>query len=78
MGLLTHAVYLADLYNWADAETDFSTAEQMFRKAGDERNALYAHLGRIRAHIERDQRTLLQNSQELFCSSIGNRSAAEN
>jgi len=62
---LAHAVYLADLYNWADAEADFSSAEQMFRKAGDERNARYAHFGTIRAHIERDQRTLPQNSEEI-------------
>ena len=62
---LAHALHLADLYNWAGAEQDFSKAEQIFRKSGDERNALYAQLGRIRSRIERDQRTLLQTSQHL-------------
>ena len=63
--LLAHAMHLVDLYNWADAEQDFSKAEQIFRKSGDERNALYAQLGKTRSHIERDQRTLLQTSQHL-------------
>jgi CHAT domain-containing protein len=53
---LEHALYLADLYNWDDARDDFATAESMFQAEGDERNALYAKLGRIRATA--DQRAL--------------------
>lgn len=50
--MLHHALYLADLYNWTDAAPEFMQAERMFLAAGDERNALYAKLGRIRSTIE--------------------------
>jgi tetratricopeptide (TPR) repeat protein len=53
---LEHALHLADLYNWDDARADFATAEQLFQAAGDERNTLYAKLGRIRSTA--DQRAL--------------------
>ena len=53
---LEHALHLADLYNWDDARDDFATAENLFQAQGDERNALYAKLGRIRATV--DQRAL--------------------
>jgi CHAT domain-containing protein len=49
---------LADLYNWEDAGPEFAEAEHLFVEAGDQRNALYAKLGRIRSHIDRDQETL--------------------
>lgn len=50
--LLNHALYLADLYNWADAAREFDQAERLFTAAGDRRNALYARLGKIRGTIE--------------------------
>jgi hypothetical protein len=50
--LLQHALYLADLFNWADAGPEFSQAEKAFVAAGDQRNALYAKLGRIRSTVE--------------------------
>ena len=56
--LLARALRLADLYNWADAAPAFAEAEQLFTRAGDQRNALYARLGRIRSNIEREQGTL--------------------
>src|SRR5579864_5848646 len=56
--LLARALHLADLYNWADAAPAFTEAEQLFARADDQRNALYARLGRIRSNIERDQQTL--------------------
>ena len=56
--LLARALHLADLYNWADAAPAFTEAEQLFLAAGDQRNALYSKLGRIRSNIERDQQTL--------------------
>src|ERR1035438_345582 len=56
--LLAHALHLADLYNWDDAGPEFADAERLFVDAGDQRNALYAKLGRIRSHIDRDQQTL--------------------
>jgi hypothetical protein len=56
--LLAHALRLADLYNWDDAGPEFADAEHLFVDAGDQRNALYAKLGRIRSHIDRDQQTL--------------------
>src|SRR5580698_11055728 len=53
---LERALHLADLYNWDDARDDFATAESIFQAEGDERNALYAKLGKIRATA--DQRAL--------------------
>ena len=50
--LLNHALYLAELYNWADAGPEFSQAEKLFVAAGDQRNALYARLGRLRSTVE--------------------------
>ena len=63
--LLARALHLADLYNWADAAPAFTEAEQLFVAAGDQRNALYAKLGRIRSNIERDQQTLPMVSAQL-------------
>jgi tetratricopeptide (TPR) repeat protein len=50
--LLQHALYFADLYNWGDAGPEFSQAEKMFVAAGDQRNALYARLGKLRSTVE--------------------------
>jgi hypothetical protein len=47
--ILQHAIHLADLYNWDDAGKDFSESEKMFLAVGDQWNALYAKLGRIRS-----------------------------
>lgn len=63
--LLAEALHLADLYNWADAAPAFTESEQLFARAGDQRNALYARLGRIRSNIEREQQTLPLVSAEL-------------
>jgi CHAT domain-containing protein len=63
--LLAHALHLADLYNWEDAGPEFAEAEHLFVEAGDQRNALYAKLGRIRSHIDRDQQTLPAVAAEL-------------
>jgi hypothetical protein len=46
---LQHALHLTDLNNWTGAEKDFAEAERIFAAAGDQRNALYARLGKIRA-----------------------------
>jgi len=61
--VLQHALHLADLYNWSDAAPEFREAEKMFQAAGDQRNALYAKLGRIRSNIQ--ERTLPETSGEL-------------
>src|SRR5271165_177528 len=63
--LLTRALHLADLYNWDDAGPVFTEAEKLFVAAGDQRNALYAKLGRIRSNIERDQHTFPSISAQL-------------
>src|ERR1041385_6148465 len=63
--MLARALHLADLYNWADAAPAFTEAEQLFVAAGDQRNALYARLGRIRSNIERDQQMLPSVSAQL-------------
>jgi CHAT domain-containing protein len=62
---LKRALYLADLYNWAGAASDFEAAEHVFNAAGDQRSALLARLGRIRANVERDQRSLPVISADL-------------
>src|SRR5689334_20310360 len=61
--LLKKALHLGDLYNWADAAPMFTEAEQLYAARGDHRNALYAHLGRIRSTME--QLSLPEVSQEL-------------
>ena len=63
--LLARALHLADLYNWAAAAPAFTEAEKLFASAGDQRNTLYARLGRIRSNIEREQRTLPMVSAQL-------------
>jgi tetratricopeptide (TPR) repeat protein len=63
--VLARAQHLADLYNWADAAPAFTEAEELFVAAGDQRNAFYAKLGRIRANIERDQQALPVVSAQL-------------
>ncbi len=61
--LLKQAVHLGDLYNWADAAPLFTEAEQLYAARSDKRNALYAHLGRIRSTME--QLSLPEVSEEL-------------
>lgn len=56
--LLARALHFAELYNWDDAGPDFTEAERLFTAAGDQRNALYAKLGRIRSNIDVQQQTL--------------------
>src|SRR5256886_14040433 len=81
--LLKQALHFGDLYNWVDAATLFGEAEQLYAARGDKRNALYAHLGRIRSTMEQlslpeiseklgaelDKNPLLQSDKELrlFC-----------
>src|SRR5256885_173386 len=81
--LLKKALHLGDLYNWADAASMFTEAEQLYAARRDNRNALHAHLGRIRSTMEQlslpevseelgaelDKNPLLQSDKELrlFC-----------
>src|SRR5258708_8065226 len=50
--LLKQALRYGDLYNWADAAPLFTQAEQLYVPRGDNRNALYAHFGRLRSTME--------------------------
>lgn len=50
--LLHDAMRLADLNNWPDAEPEFRKVADIFRKNGDQRGALYAQLGIIRATVK--------------------------
>src|SRR5882672_7755975 len=61
--LLKKALHLGDLYNWADAASLFTQAEQLYAARGDGRNALYAHVGLIRSTME--QLSLPEVSEEL-------------
>src|SRR5689334_17173851 len=47
--LLQHALLLADLNNWADAEPEFRRATEILQKKGDHRGELYTRLAIIRA-----------------------------
>ena len=47
--LLSEANRLAWLDNWTAAGPLYDRAEALFRTAGDKRNEIFAHLGRIRA-----------------------------
>jgi len=49
--VLKRAVYFANLYNWRAATPLFKQAASLFEKAGDRRNALYAHLGTMRRDV---------------------------
>lgn len=60
---MRQALHYADLYNWADSGPFFAKAEARYRSTGDVRNALYAHIGVIRATMER--RSLPRTSEEL-------------
>jgi CHAT domain-containing protein len=60
---LKQALHFADLYNWADAGPLFAEAEQLYRARNDTRNALLAHIGRLRANME--NRALPDTSDEL-------------
>jgi CHAT domain-containing protein len=50
--LIKEADRLAWLNNWVKAAPLFTKAEELFAQAGDERNTLYAKLGRIRGEME--------------------------
>ena len=84
--LLEQAQHFADLYNWYGARAYFEQAQRLFQAAGDNRNALYARWGAIRAGAERAPITelsyrlgqelatnpLLQSDKELrmFCLAV--------
>jgi tetratricopeptide (TPR) repeat protein len=50
--LLAQAEKLADLYNWYDALPLYQQAEKAFEEAGDERNALFARVSRLRGEMQ--------------------------
>src|SRR5216683_693618 len=82
-GALPISLRYGDLYNWADAASLFTQAEQLYSARGDRRNALYAHCGLLRSTMEQlslpdvseelgaelDKNPLLQSDKELrlFC-----------
>lgn len=46
------AEYLVNIYNWYDAHPYFAEAERMFLAQGDERNALFARVSRLRGEMQ--------------------------
>jgi len=68
--LLKRALHFGDLYNWADAAPLFVQAEELYAARDDKRDALYAHLGRIRSTME--QLSLPEVSEELENALEGN------
>ena len=69
---LQRALEFADLYNWHASRPYFIEAQQLFETAGDNRNALYAHFGAIRAGADPAPITELSYSlaQELATNPI--------
>lgn len=61
--ILAEAERLAWVKSWAKAEPLYAIAEKLFASQGDERNSLYARIGRIRGELPR--RPLIEVSQEL-------------
>src|SRR3989441_10187700 len=51
--VLQEADRLAWLKNWTRAEPLFTRAEQLFLDRGDQRNALYATVGKLRGQLSR-------------------------
>jgi CHAT domain-containing protein len=70
--LLQRALQFADMYNWHASRPYFTRAEKLFEASGDKRNALYAHIGAIRAGASRAPITELsyQLAQELATNPI--------
>src|SRR5437899_12829944 len=68
--VLQEADRLAWLKNWTRAEPLFARAEQLFLDRGDQRNALYATVGKLRGQLSRmpiqqtsnNLATILENS----------------
>jgi hypothetical protein len=50
--LLAEATRLAFLHNWPTAAPFFEEAEEFYRTTGDQRDELYAHIGRLRGEVE--------------------------
>src|SRR6266568_65301 len=61
--LLQRALHLGDLYNWYAAGPLFAQAEKLYNQRGDNRNALYAHVGHLRSL--REQLSMSEMSDEL-------------
>jgi hypothetical protein len=65
--LVAEADRLALLGNWTKARPLFAGAEQIYSQRGDERNAIYAGIGRMRCDIERTSYAAgAQNIRELL------------
>ena len=50
--VLQRADQIGDLYNWPAAKPVYRQAEQLYRSAGNQQQALYAHVGWLRATME--------------------------
>jgi hypothetical protein len=62
--LLREADRLAMLYNWPKAAPLYAQAEALFTRSGDQKDALSARLGRIRAQIDTAVISKLDNEVE--------------
>src|SRR5262245_14689485 len=51
--ILKEADHFAWVRNWSRAEPLFARAEQLFHERGDERNAIYARVGKLRGELPR-------------------------
>src|ERR1017187_1327648 len=75
--LLTRAEQLADFYNWYDAEPLYVEAEKGFALAGDERNALFARVSRLRGEMQmRALPELVEEIDSLLATDVAKRDKA--
>jgi hypothetical protein len=58
--IFQQAIQHADWFNWADAAAEFQRAERFFAERHEQRNALYARVGVLRATMEDHSLTEVQ------------------
>lgn len=69
--LLAQAEPLADLYNWYNAQPLYAEAEAAFRRAGDQRNALFAQVSRLRGEMQvRSLSELVENIDSILATDV--------
>jgi CHAT domain-containing protein/tetratricopeptide (TPR) repeat protein len=75
--LLAAAERLADLYNWYDAQPLYAGAEKGFALLGDDRNAMFARVSRLRGEMQiRAFSTLVNDVDSILETDVAKRDKA--
>lgn len=75
--LLAQAERLADLYNWYDAEPLYAEAEKGFALLGDDSNAMFARVSRLRGEMQiRALPTLVNEVDSILDTDVAKRDKA--